>query len=106
MQDQLSDVTFAYNVSPNSSTGYSPFYLFFGRKPKIPIDFIVSSTVSNSVSNSDVNYDKFIQEQRKNVSELFNHAKSNLEKNASQRKDRFDAKMVDPPIDVGDTVFI
>lgn len=93
-------------MSPNSSTGYSPFYLFFGRKPKIPVDFIVSSTVSNSVSDSDVNYDEFIQEHRKNVSELFQHAKRNLERNASQRKDRFDAKMVDPPNDVGDEVFI
>lgn len=104
--DHLSDVTFAYNVSPNSSTGYSPFYLFFGRKPKIPVDFIVSSTVSDSVSDNDVNYDEFIQEHRNNASELFQHAKRNLEKNASQRKDRFDAKMVDHPIGVGDEVFI
>lgn len=29
--DYLFDVTFAYNVSPNSSTVNSPFYLFFGR---------------------------------------------------------------------------
>lgn len=104
--DHLSDVTFAYNVSPNSSTGYSPFYLFFGCKPKIPVDFIVSSTVSDSVSDSDVNYDEFIQEHRNNASELFQHAKRNLEKNASQRKDCFDAKMVDHPIGVGDEVFI
>lgn len=104
--DHLSDVTFAYNVSPNSSTGYSPFYLFFGCKPKIPVDFIVSSTVSDSVSDNDVNYDEFIQEHRNNASELFQHAKRNLEKNASQRKDRFDAKMVDHPIGVGDEVFI
>lgn len=104
--DNLFDVTFVYNVSPNSSTGYSPFFLFFGRKPKIPVDFIVSSTLSDSVSDSDVNYDEYIQEHRKSVSELFQHAKRNLERNASQRKDRFDAKMVDPPIDVGDEVFI
>lgn len=67
--NHLSDVTFAYNASLNSSTGYNLFYLFFGRKPKIPVDFIVTSIVSNSVSDCDVNYDEFIQEHRKNVSE-------------------------------------
>lgn len=44
--------------------------------------FIVSSTVSNSTSDSDVNYDKF---NRKNVSELFQHARSNLERDAHER---------------------
>lgn len=53
--------------------------------------FIVSSTVSNSTSDSDVSYDKF---NRKNVSELFQHAWSNLERDAHE--------MVDPPIDVED----
>lgn len=52
-------------------------------------------------------YDEFIQEHKKNVSEFFQHAKRNLERNVSQRKKtRFDVKMVDPPIDLGDEVLI
>lgn len=62
--------------------------------------------MSDSVSDSDANYDEFIQEHRENVSELFQHAKRNLERNALRRKDRFDAKIVDPPIGVDDEVFI
>lgn len=50
--------------------------------------------MSDSFSDSDVNYDEFIQEHRNNVSEIFQHAKRNLERNASQRKDRYNAKMV------------
>lgn len=100
--DHLSSVTFAYDVSLNSSTGYSSFYLFC-RKSKIQVDCIVSSTVSNSISVSNVNNDEFVQEHRKNISEIFEHARRNLEKMHHRRKI---VKMVDPPIDVGDEVFI
>lgn len=35
--DHLLDVTYTSKVSPNSSTGYSPFHLFFGREQKVPL---------------------------------------------------------------------
>lgn len=85
LPDHLSSVTFAYDVSSNSCTGYSSFYLFC-RKSKIPVDCIVSSTVSNSISVSNVNNDEFVQEHRKNISEIFEHARRNLERMHHRRK--------------------
>ena len=80
--DHLSDVTFAYNVSPTSSTGYSPFHLFFGREPKLSVDLILSPAASKC---SDVNYDEFIQQHRENCAEVIEHARRNLENNAVKR---------------------
>ena len=40
-------VLFAYRVSPNATTGESPFYLLYGREPRLPIDAALLLPTSN-----------------------------------------------------------
>lgn len=42
----LDSVLFAYRTSRQSSTKYSPFYLMYGREPRLPIGLIASGQVS------------------------------------------------------------
>ena len=39
-RDHLHKVVHAYNCTRNDSTGFSPFYLVFGRNPRLPIDIM------------------------------------------------------------------
>ena len=36
----LPELLLAYNATPSTVTGYSPYYLLFGRRPRIPVDYL------------------------------------------------------------------
>ena len=36
----LPKLAFAYNVTVNKSTGYSPYFLMFGKEPRLGIDAV------------------------------------------------------------------
>ena len=38
--EHLPELLLAYNGTRSAVTGYSPYYLLFGRKPRIPVDYL------------------------------------------------------------------
>ena len=43
----LAEIVHAYNATHSAVTGYSPHYLMFGRRPRLPVNFVFPTIGSN-----------------------------------------------------------
>ena len=55
-KDDIQKLVHAYNCTTPSSTGYSPYYLLFGRTTKLPIDLIIPSPATDHEQTTHLSY--------------------------------------------------
>ena len=93
----------AYNCTKHDSTGCSPFYLMFGRHPRLPVDlfFNIDRNVGCEKSQSE-----FIKGLRKRLQKAYEIAASNVDKSQSSQKQNYDSKVRGATLDVGDRVLV
>lgn len=89
----------AYNATPHSSTGISPFFLMFGRKPHLPIDTLLE--IPQNLPKKD-----WVIHHKAMLDLAYKLANKNLSDNAQARKKIFDKKATENPIPVGTKVLI
>ena len=96
----LPELVFAYNCTPHSTTGYSPYYLFFGREPTLPVDHLFGSTSHTE------DCEEWITEHQERLEQAFRLASARTEKEALRRQTRNNLKATDTGIPVGSRVFL
>ena len=101
----LSKLAFAYNSTLNKSTGYSPFYLMFGRKSILPIDFIFQREGATTKLKSK-SYQKFVDEWSDAMKEAFKIAGENITKSSKYNKHHYDKKVKSILIEKDDRVLV
>jgi transposase InsO family protein len=99
--NHIHELVFAYNCSPNSSTGYSPFFLFFGREPRLPIDNLL---VEVDVGNQ--NKDDWVTQHQKRMKEAMSRAYDMIKRKAHLRKQRHDKSVVVKVLPIGAKVYL
>ena len=97
----LPELVFAYNCTPHSTTGYSPYYLFFGKEPTLPLDHMLGS-----VSQVEGGRSEWIIEHQERLEKAFRLASVRTEKEALRRQARSNLKAADTSLHVGARVYL
>ena len=98
----LPELVYTYNVTPHSSTGFSPYYLMFGRSPRLPVDFLLGVEAGRETELAT----EWVCEHQHRLSEAFGQAQKNLKQAAAERKARYDKRIHCVPLKLGDRVLV
>ena len=93
----------SYNATRHDSTGFSPFFLMFGRHPRLAVDAYLGLT-SEEPSISDREH--YATKLKKRLQFAYKTASKESEKSAARHKNHYDSKVRESTLDVGDRVLI
>lgn len=101
-KDSLNKLMYAYNCTCSEVTGFSPFYLLYGRSPRLPVDVLFSLTPEQG----DSNLQNYMEKWKQGMEEAHEIARENAQKSAVRSKRRYDSGAKSSALQPGDRVLI
>ena len=103
-KSHLAKLAFAVNATRNKSTGFSSFYLLFGREAKLPIDQIFQNVWGTKSEN--VTHEQFAENWKTSMQQGHDIARVNIGKGAGYNKKWYDRKAKSVEIKLNDFVLV
>ncbi|MGH0190246.1 UNVERIFIED_CONTAM: hypothetical protein FKN15_043544 [Acipenser sinensis] len=101
-KSSLAKVVHAYNCTCSEATGYSPFYLLFGRPPRLPIDLLFDVRRDSNKGS----YQEYVENWRKRMAEAYVIASRSAAKTAARGKRQYDKKCYGAELQQGSRVLV
>ena len=98
----VNKVVHAYNCTRNEATGYSPFYLLFGRSPRLPIDLIFNIERTKETTN----HLEFVNKWKSAMQEAYSLAAKNANKSTARGRNQHDKKATFTKLLPGDRILV
>lgn len=99
----LQTLTFAYNCTAHESTGYAPFYLMYGRIPRLPVEVMFHDVERDC---DVIDYDKYVLKLRENFREALSSAQVNAVASQQQQAEVYNRRVKGHDIKEGDQVLL
>ncbi|MCG8049377.1 MAG: RNase H-like domain-containing protein [Candidatus Thiodiazotropha endolucinida] len=93
----------AYNATRHDSTGYSPFYLMFGRQPRLVIDAFLGVKPDSA---SGTGHTEFAKKLRTRLDFAYKRASEAAARQAERYKSYYDQGVRENQLEVGDRVLV
>ena len=100
----MSAMVHAYNCTKNTATGFSPYYLLFGREPRLPVD--VEFGLQRGNQKGPLSESNYVCQLRRQLKFAHNKAKQVASKQQARHKGLYDRKCRGATLDVGDLVLV
>ena len=92
----------AYNCTRHESTGYSPFYLMFGRNPRLPVDLVFR----RKEENNEESYPDYIKGLKGQLEYAYSLAAANVAKSQEDQQASYNQKVRGTSLQLGDRVLV
>ena len=103
----LPKLSFAYNSTVHASTGFTPFFMMFGRESRLPIDEVFEEVQMEQEGRLRCqSHQQFVDEWKKSMQEVFKVAKEKNVKSQAYNKGKYDGKVREVGIEEGDRVLV
>ena len=99
----LPELLMAYNATCSTVTGYSPYYLLFGRRPRIPVDYLFP-TLRDSPHQTKMEVSVVAMQKR--LKEAFTVARHLTSEEVARQCRYYDHKAVAVALQPGDIVMV
>lgn len=99
----ITHLVHTYNCTRSDATGYSPYYLMFGREARLPIDVCFGISPNGESESS---YQQYVSRMRKELQDAYKLASDAATKNHLRNKAHYDQRVRDLPLEKGDRVLI
>lgn len=101
-KSHLGSLVHAYNCTRHESTGYAPYYLMFGRRPRLALD----ATLDLVRKTEPRNYVDYIADLKISLDKAYQLAASSMEKARLHQKSTYDKRCRGATLHVNDRVLV
>lgn len=100
--ESVNKVVHAYNCTPNDSTGFSPFFLLYGRSPRLPVDLILGT------ENHDepIRHQEYVNKWQTAMQEAYRLALKNTQCSNSRGSKHYHRRLNSTTLRPGDRVLV
>lgn len=99
----LTTVTFVYNCTVHETTGFAPFYLMFGRVPRLPVDWMLKNVLHDSTVGD---YDTYVTSLLKDLQTALLHAQKHAIVEQRHQTDQYNKRIKGSSLSLDDQVLV